>query len=494
MRRVVMLLATMTVALVVVAGVSLAKPHHEKDKVTAEPLETVGTSVPTEGLTAPVPSEKRRGKGGAQLAGETRRAGDCGLSGEVADRHLLEHALLEPIHNQMQLLTTEFISYWGTEDGTYPKVGELYWGKVTIANVNPTMSTPVMAEVELPRNTKFALVAGDPNMKITCILDNFNTGGSQQLTGDLCPQAPKQPGTYEPYQLSPKAAYWTIKPGEAISVIFPIYSTSELKGWAATPADCLSSSVWAAASWEVWDKPEAADSCPVSNGDGVDQGVWVAPNPPTVEYPTPSATKITATGATTTGHLYYHFQPGTAFLDLGTTTSYGRSDSLVIRDTHDALAISNDWTGLSPNTTYHWRLRFVDSQGRTFTGPDQTFRTAPDTTAPRVTRVVPAENATGIAPTTNVTAFFSEAMRATTVNTSTVKLFKVGSTTAVPATVVYDATGKKATLNPNANLLPGAKYKAVVSIGARDVAGNPLDQVPTLTGSQPKSWFFTVRN
>jgi hypothetical protein len=70
-------------------------------------------------------------------------------------------------------------------------VGELYWGKVTIGKLNPTMPTPVMAEVELPRNTKFALVNGDPNMKITRILDNFNTGGSQVLTGDLYPTAKK---------------------------------------------------------------------------------------------------------------------------------------------------------------------------------------------------------------------------------------------------------------------------------------------------------------
>ena len=375
-------------------------------------------------------------------------------------------------------------------------MGELYWGKVTIANVNPTMSTPVMAEVELPRNTKFALVNGDPNMKITCILENFSAGGSQVLTGDLCPQAPKQPGTYEPYQLSPKGGYWTIKPGEAISVIFPIYSTSELKGWAATPADCLSSSVWAAASWEVWDKPEAGDSCPVSNGDGVDQGVWVAPNPPTVEYPTPSATRITATGATTTGHLFYHFQRGTAYLDLGTTTSYGRSEPLAIGDTNDALAISNDWTGLNPNTTYHWRLRFVDGQGRTIVGADQTFTTATaaDTTAPQVTRVVPAENATGIAPGANVTASFSEAMRSGSINTKSVKLLKAGDPTVVPATVTYDATAKRATLDPNANLLRGTKYKVVVSSAARDAAGNNLDQNPTQTGNQPKSWSFTVRN
>ncbi len=118
-----------------------------------------------------------------------------------------------------------------------------------------------------------------------------------------------------------------------------------------------------------------------------------------------------------------------------------------------------------------------------------------DTTAPKVKRVVPAENATGIAPAANVKALFSEAMRVGSINTNTVKLFKAGTTTALPATVTYDATTRRATLNPNANLQPGAKYKAVVTIGARDLAGNQLDQDQTTSnGNQPKAWFFTVRN
>ncbi len=209
MRRVVLLLATMTMALVVVAGVSLAKPHDKKDKVDAEPLGVVDTSVPTEGLTSPVPSEDGKIKVVPSSPANPVEQGIAAsqakwLTGTSSNTHYWN-----PIHNQMQLLTTEFISYWGTEDATYPKVGELYWGKISIGNVNPSMGTPVMAEVDLPPNTRFALVDGDPNMKITCILDNFNTGQSQQLTGDLCPQAPKRPGTYEPYQLSPKGGYWT---------------------------------------------------------------------------------------------------------------------------------------------------------------------------------------------------------------------------------------------------------------------------------------------
>ena len=446
---------------------------------------------------APLPAEDGKIKVESSSVRGASETGPAATQARWLDGTSSNTHFFNPIHNQVQLLTTEFISYWGTEDGSYPKVGEIYWGKVTIGNINPTMSTPVVAEVELPRSTRFALVANDPNMKIRCVLDNFQTGGSQELTGDLCPQAPRQPGTFEPYQLAPKAGFWTIRPGEAVSVIFPIYSTDELKGWAATPADCLSSSIWAAASIEVWDAPEVTDSCPVSHAqaDGVDQGVWIAPNPPTIRYPSPSATNITATGATTTGHLYYHFQPGRAFLDLGTTTSYGRTESLAIPDTNDVLAISNDWGELKANTTYHWRLRFVDSKGRTFTGADQTFTTAAgqDTTKPRVIRAIPTEGATGIAPGSNISALFSEAMKGESINSNTVKIFKKGTTTALPSAVSYDAGTKRAVLNPDANLRRGTTYKAVVTTEARDLAGNQLDQNPTLSGSQSKAWFFTVR-
>jgi len=108
--------------------------------------------------------------------------------------------------------------------------------------------------------------------------------------------------------------------------------------------------------------------------------------------------------------------------------------------------------------------------------------------------VVPKENASGISPRANVSAIFSEAMRGDSINTNTVKLFKKGSTTPIGAVVSYDASTKKATLNPNANLKRGAKYKAIVTTGAQDLAGNQLDQNPTLSGDQPKQWSFTVRN
>jgi hypothetical protein len=118
-----------------------------------------------------------------------------------------------------------------------------------------------------------------------------------------------------------------------------------------------------------------------------------------------------------------------------------------------------------------------------------------DTTRPRVTSTSPAANATGVAPSANITATFSEAMMSSSINTTTFKLFKKGSTTKLSALVSYDGATKKATLDPTNNLRLGTTYKAVVTTGAKDMAGLQLDQDQTPSnGLQQKTWLYTVRN
>ena len=86
-------------------------------------------------------------------------------------------------------------------------------------------------------------------------------------------------------------------------------------------------------------------------------------------------------------------------------------------------------------------------------------------------------------------------MMTSSINGTTFKLFKKGSTTKLSASVSYDGATKKATLNPTNNLRLGTTYKAVVSTGAKDVAGNQLDQDQSPSnGLQQKTWTFTVRN
>ena len=117
-----------------------------------------------------------------------------------------------------------------------------------------------------------------------------------------------------------------------------------------------------------------------------------------------------------------------------------------------------------------------------------------DSTPPRVTSTSPAANATGVAPSSNLTATFSEKMMPSSITNSTFKLFKQGSTIKLSASVSYDTATKRATLITTNNLRLGTTYKAVVTTVANDLAGNRLDQNTTTTGLQQKTWFFTTSN
>ncbi|MDP9437718.1 MAG: Ig-like domain-containing protein, partial [Actinomycetota bacterium] len=107
--------------------------------------------------------------------------------------------------------------------------------------------------------------------------------------------------------------------------------------------------------------------------------------------------------------------------------------------------------------------------------------------APTVTKATPTGTAKARA---NVVAVFSEPMDPTTITGSTFTLKKGAQ--AVRARVSLDPTGKKATLNPRKDLQAGAKYTATVAIAAKDLWGTALDQDPSTTGDQPKSWTFKV--
>ena len=111
----------------------------------------------------------------------------------------------------------------------------------------------------------------------------------------------------------------------------------------------------------------------------------------------------------------------------------------------------------------------------------------PDTTPPTVSNVTPANGATNVAKTTNVTAAFSEALDSSTVTSSTFTL-RDSNNTVVPATVTY-GSGNSATLDPSADLAANATYTATIKGGTtdpriKDIAGNAL--------ANNYSWSFTT--
>ena len=88
----------------------------------------------------------------------------------------------------------------------------------------------------------------------------------------------------------------------------------------------------------------------------------------------------------------------------------------------------------------------------------------------------PAANATGVAPTTNVTATFSKNMSPSSIDGQGFTLKEKGSSTKIAAAIGYDAATDTVTLDPTNSLRSRVTYKAVVSTGAKDLEGNPLAQ------------------
>ena len=122
----------------------------------------------------------------------------------------------------------------------------------------------------------------------------------------------------------------------------------------------------------------------------------------------------------------------------------------------------------------------------------------PDTTAPRVSAATPT--GTGIGRGANVVATFSEKMSPASITKSTFKLFRVtssGTRQVTNVTVTPSSDSLKATLNPFGTsttlLAANTKYRAVVTTGAEDLAGNGLDQNSTRAGNQQKVWTFNTK-
>jgi hypothetical protein len=115
----------------------------------------------------------------------------------------------------------------------------------------------------------------------------------------------------------------------------------------------------------------------------------------------------------------------------------------------------------------------------------------PDTTSPTVSTVAPANGATDAAVDANVEATFSEAMDETSVeNPGNFTLTKDSDGSSVAASVSYDPSTNKATLNPDAPLDPQSTYTATIkggTDGVKDSSGNPLanDEIWSFTTTLP---------
>jgi len=100
--------------------------------------------------------------------------------------------------------------------------------------------------------------------------------------------------------------------------------------------------------------------------------------------------------------------------------------------------------------------------------------TAPDTIAPTVISVTPANGAVGVGISDALNATFSEPMDPSTINGSTITLRNSATLALVSATVSFNAAANAATLTPTSSLSFNTGYTLTVGTGAKDLAGNPL--------------------
>ena len=143
---------------------------------------------------------------------------------------------------------------------------------------------------------------------------------------------------------------------------------------------------------------------------------------------------------------------------------------------------SNALSGVSEGT-HTYTATATDTAGNTSSASNTRTLTV-DTIAPTINNLSPADAATDVSPTTNVTATFSEGMDPTTLTTSTFILKEQGSSSQLGAAISYDSTANKATLDPSADLTLNTTYTATLSTGVKDAAGNTL--------AQERSWTFTT--
>jgi len=80
-------------------------------------------------------------------------------------------------------------------------------------------------------------------------------------------------------------------------------------------------------------------------------------------------------GSTTATIFWKTYKPATTQLIYGMTTGYGQSSAL---DSTMVLSHTVQLTGLRPGTTYHFRTRSVDVQGKIGSMHDLTFTTSPE--------------------------------------------------------------------------------------------------------------------
>ena len=292
------------------------------------------------------------------------------------------------VTNREEIMLSGYASYQRYTDQSAPKTGDSTYVSVVMSVpgqlCNPDSSVSVIPALVLPQGASLNITAQTP---VRCFykIANPNNPNPPQWTqftgtqigipspqntgfrvGPICPDG--QGGGYgTPFQIGPSGIYGGLALGiqylpvsSDLEILVPIKFENELLG---------------ASGPNGGDKLKYIfDTVGLTPDPAIAEVLISVPYRAIINYPTP-ATNITASSAQLNAELYSYYKGGTAFFDYGTTTSYGSSVSQSVASTFLGANVFSDVTGLAPNTTYNYRLRYVTMSG-TFLGANRTFVTS----------------------------------------------------------------------------------------------------------------------
>ena len=183
---------------------------------------------------------------------------------------------VSPVTDQTYTSTIEVVGYKGKRNATFPRVGDVYLGQIWVGRAGDTSAgDEVTTEVILPRKTRFAIKQSVKRRRVRCYKGNAQ-GDFRRLRGKKCPNRPVR--GHHGWLFGPPKGFWHVPKGKWIQVVFPLRSRRRLTGIADSPPACLVGAVKNYSGFAIknWDAPRQDEKCPLKNGHGPDQGVFVA--------------------------------------------------------------------------------------------------------------------------------------------------------------------------------------------------------------------------
>ncbi|MDQ3784724.1 MAG: hypothetical protein M3360_07600 [Actinomycetota bacterium] len=181
-----------------------------------------------------------------------------------------------PVSGTTYISTIEVVGYKGKRDASWPRVGDVYLGQIWVGRAGDAgAGDEVVTEVKLPRKTSFAIKKSKRSRRVRCYKGKSD-GSFKSLGGRKCPNRPVK-GVHG-WRFVPRGGSWDVPKGRWIQIVFPLRSRTRLRGLADSRNACIVGSVHNLSGWAIddWDAPEPGEKCPLKDGHGSYQGVFVA--------------------------------------------------------------------------------------------------------------------------------------------------------------------------------------------------------------------------